>query len=159
MKKSRFRSILTVLALAWVVALAVATLVASRTGLGAAYGFSAAVYGIGSLICHQLPQRSFYFQGVQLPVCARCTGLYAGAAALAAIAPTLDRTLLADAWHRARVLLSAAAIPTALTLLYEWGSGRMPSHWIRFAAGFPLGVVVMVTVLAATVVDSAVEIH
>ena len=28
--------------------------------------------------CHQLPERSFFFKGYQLPLCARCTGIAAG---------------------------------------------------------------------------------
>lgn len=28
--------------------------------------------------CHQLPERSFFFMGYQLPVCARCTGMILG---------------------------------------------------------------------------------
>lgn len=28
--------------------------------------------------CHQLPERSFYFHGYQLPVCARCSGAILG---------------------------------------------------------------------------------
>jgi predicted membrane protein DUF2085 len=38
-----------------------------------------AVYGIGSLVCHQLPERSYHLWTAQLPVCARCTGIYLGA--------------------------------------------------------------------------------
>lgn len=30
------------------------------------------------LICHRLPERSFFFKGHQFPVCARCTGFYIG---------------------------------------------------------------------------------
>lgn len=33
---------------------------------------------IGSAVCHQMAERSFILQGQQLPVCARCTGIYAG---------------------------------------------------------------------------------
>lgn len=28
--------------------------------------------------CHQLPERSFFIHGRQFPVCARCTGVFAG---------------------------------------------------------------------------------
>jgi uncharacterized membrane protein len=28
--------------------------------------------------CHQLPERSFFFKGFQMPVCARCTGVILG---------------------------------------------------------------------------------
>ena len=43
--------------------------------------FIAFVYAAGGLICHQLPERSFFLDGRQLPVCARCTGLYLSGAA------------------------------------------------------------------------------
>jgi uncharacterized membrane protein len=33
---------------------------------------------IGYALCHQLPQRSFFFEGYQSPLCARCTGMYLG---------------------------------------------------------------------------------
>lgn len=29
-----------------------------------------------NLICHRLPERSFFIKGHQFPVCARCTGFY-----------------------------------------------------------------------------------
>ncbi len=35
-------------------------------------------YGLFSLICHQIPERSFFLNGCQLPVCARCLGIYFG---------------------------------------------------------------------------------
>ena len=28
--------------------------------------------------CHQLPERSFFFKGYQLPICARCLGIILG---------------------------------------------------------------------------------
>ena len=86
MTRTAVRPILVAAPIAWVVALFVAVLVASRPTVGVpAYALSAAVYEIGSLICHQLPNRSFYFWGAQLPVCARCTGLYVGAAVAALV--------------------------------------------------------------------------
>ena len=29
-----------------------------------------------NLICHRIPERSFFIKGHQFPVCARCTGFY-----------------------------------------------------------------------------------
>jgi uncharacterized membrane protein len=36
----------------------------------------ALIFAAGGLICHQRPERSFFLDGHQFPVCARCTGLY-----------------------------------------------------------------------------------
>jgi uncharacterized membrane protein len=36
---------------------------------------------VGYAICHQIPERSFHLGGHQLPLCARCTGIYMGALA------------------------------------------------------------------------------
>ena len=41
---------------------------------------AALTYGIGGFICHRMPERSFHLGGLQSPVCARCLGIYAGAA-------------------------------------------------------------------------------
>ena len=41
---------------------------------------AAFVYGVSSLVCHQLPERSLHWGAVQFAVCARCTGIYIGAA-------------------------------------------------------------------------------
>jgi len=51
--------------------------------------------------CHQMPERSLHFRGVQFPVCARCTGVFLGQTlmvfgTLAGIRPplSLDATLM-----------------------------------------------------------------
>lgn len=31
-----------------------------------------------NLICHRIPERSFFIKGHQFPVCSRCTGFYIG---------------------------------------------------------------------------------
>ena len=33
---------------------------------------------MGSAICHQMAERSFLFHGMQMPLCARCMGIYTG---------------------------------------------------------------------------------
>ncbi|MCC7177160.1 MAG: DUF2085 domain-containing protein [Acidobacteria bacterium] len=98
------------------------------------------LYVVGSLICHQQPERSFYLAGAQLPVCARCEGLYLGAAlgVLAWAAYGRSRT---RAWPRrhALALLTVAAVPTIVTVASALtGVGDPPNGW-RFALALPLG--------------------
>jgi uncharacterized membrane protein len=136
-------------ALAWAAVLPFGTFAATRVHASTAVHFAAfAVYSIGSLVCHQRPERSFHLWAAQLPVCARCTGIYVGAAAavfIPVVQPFGSGTRRAD--ERAWMLL--AALPTVATLVYEWTTGDMPSNWMRFAAGLPLGVAVSWLVLAA----------
>jgi uncharacterized membrane protein len=133
--------------LLWTAALPLATWVASRphpTVPG--YAFALAVYGVGSLICHQLPARSFRLWTAQMPVCARCAGIYLGAAVTAIVTAPLRRhdasrhsAGLGARRFRARVIVIAAALPTAATLLYEWTTGHPPSNIVRALAGLPIG--------------------
>jgi hypothetical protein len=146
--------------LVWALLLPLAPLIAARPHAAPLAGlFLSAVYIIGSGICHQLPERSFHLLSHQMPVCARCTGIYAGAAMAAIVAtrmaplkgrPTIDgeeRPTGAGVGRRfsaaaSRALLGVAALPAAISLLYEWTTGHMPSHWARAATGLPLGAAV-----------------
>jgi uncharacterized membrane protein len=131
----------------WALMLALAPWAAHRTDVSrASYACTFIVYGIGSMVCHQLPARSFQLWSMQMPVCARCTGIYLGAALAATIAGLCDH---ARVLRHARSLLIAAATPTALTLVFEWTTGVPPANWIRAAAGAPLGVVVAIVVVSA----------
>jgi uncharacterized membrane protein len=160
MTRTAIRPILVAAPILWIVALFAALVIASRTSAAVPlYVLSAAVYEAGSLVCHQLSNRSFHAWGAQMPVCARCTGLYIGAAAVALATTRMDRAAQRQVWDRARELLLMAATPTAVTLAYEWLSGVTPGNWIRAAAGFPLGAIVMLIVVAATASEPVVEIH
>ena len=130
----------------WVAALPLAAFAASRPSAPpAVYAFALSVYTIGRVVCHQLPVRSFRLWSTSLPVCARCTGIYLGAAATAiAIAVAGGRRLAEARSAKAdpRVMLLLAFIPTAATLAFEWTTGVMPANWIRALAGLPLGAAV-----------------
>jgi uncharacterized membrane protein len=139
------RRVFAAAAAGWVLALPLAAYAASRPhGTSAPYAFALTVYGLGGFVCHQLPARSFHLWGVPLPVCARCTGIYIGAALAAAVAAGLP-AMRDTASRRA---LTLAAVPTFATLVYEWMTGVMPGHWIRALAGVPLGAAVALVVAA-----------
>lgn len=98
------------------------------------------LYAVGSVICHQRPERSFYVAGAQLPVCARCEGVYLGAA-VGVLIWTLVAWRRQQEWPRARALtlLAIAALPTALTVATAIaGVGDPPNAW-RFGLAIPLG--------------------
>jgi hypothetical protein len=59
------------------------------------------------------------------------------------------RAIVAQGFSPARVALALAAMPTLITLFYEWTTGHMPSHAIRAAVGVPIGVAVAWLVVAA----------
>jgi uncharacterized membrane protein len=96
------------------------------------------VYQAGALICHQQSGRSFHLAGMQLPVCARCTGLYLSAA-IGAAAVWLARTPNPSVLERSRVILVVAAVPTAATVAVEWVGLAHPSSVPRAIAALPLG--------------------
>jgi uncharacterized membrane protein len=155
------RAIFASLALTWAAALVAGTFIASRSETGTAlYLVSAAVYQIGALVCHQRPERSFHVWGAQLPVCARCAGIYAGAAlvAVAALSAPPDHEPFRLARDARRTLLFAA-LPTAVTLIAEWTTGQMPGNWIRAAAGFPLGATIAWVLVSTSAPRPAVEVH
>jgi uncharacterized membrane protein len=145
-------------AVAWALLLPLVPFMASRPqATPLATGLLIAAYAIGGAICHQLPERSFHLWTAQLPVCARCAGIYVGAAiaALLATAPLQRRPATSGGGQRFRganrwrAILFVAVLPTLATLVYEWTSGRLPAHWIRAAAGVPLGATVAWMVLSS----------
>ena len=128
-----------VLSTAWASAIPLGAFAASHVGgSSVAYAFAFGVYVVGHFVCHQLPARSFHLWMTPLPVCARCTGIYV-AAALTAI---VLRGQFVTTRSNPKLVVLAALVPTAATLVFEWTTGVMPSHWVRAAAGAPLGAAV-----------------
>src|SRR4029450_4313283 len=81
-----------VASISWAVVLPIATLVTSRhVASSAVYLFGFAAYVVGSFVCHQRPERSFYLRADQMPVCAGGAGIYGGAALAALLCPLARR--------------------------------------------------------------------
>ena len=94
-----------------------------------------------SLVCHQQPERSLVLFGGTVAVCARCLGIYLGAAA--GLLLRLPRQL---AW---RLFLAAASV-NALDWLAELSS--LHGNWMfaRLALGIALGATAAMLVVAST---------
>jgi uncharacterized membrane protein len=102
------------------------------------------LYAAASRICHQRPERSFFIAGFQMPVCARCSGLYVSGA-LGALLGWAARSR-----PRSAMMLIVAAIPTVTTFALEFLGVMRFSNSTRAMAALPLGIVagwVFVTML------------
>jgi uncharacterized membrane protein len=102
---------------------------------------SGLTYALGSLVCHQRPERSFHVSAAQVPVCARCAGLYAGAA-IGSVLAILAGWRPSPSMSRWRAVLLAAAVPTAATWIAEAAGVTEPSNTVRAVAALPLGTAV-----------------
>ena len=101
------------------------------------------IFAIGRVICHQQPERSFFLEGNQFPVCARCTGLYVSAAAglagwVAAKAASRWRPLSFDPRLAIRLIV-IGGIPTAVSLATGLVGVWEGSNAIRALLAVPLG--------------------
>ncbi|HKP46971.1 MAG TPA: DUF2085 domain-containing protein [Pyrinomonadaceae bacterium] len=103
------------------------------------------LYHAFSLVCHQIPERSFFIAGHPFAVCARCFGLYAGFTVVALAYPLVRSLKNVDAPPRRWLFLAAAplAIDYALGVFSIWNN----THTSRFVTGFLLGAVAVFYVM------------
>jgi len=106
-------------------------------------------------VCHQLPEHSFLLTGMQLPLCARCTGTYVGAL-----------LALCNLWLKRRqraARLPALRVMVVLGVLFLlWGADGLnsylqfltgsiclypPSNLLRLVTGLGMGLSVTLLVL------------
>jgi uncharacterized membrane protein len=160
--------VLSAAAVGWALLVPLAAYAASLPRGSVWHPLALGIYGLGSVICHQRVERSFHLFGAQLPVCARCTGIYVGAAVAVVMAWIVGSgfSRIATGFGRiarvgmlrlkaeptndvfeTRVLLAFAALPSGLTLISEWTTGRVPSNAIRAATGLVFGAAVWVAIL------------
>jgi len=141
---------LTLAALVWFALLGAGPGLSRQTDRAPAAVVAVAVYAIGTLVCHQAPPRSFHLGVIRMPVCARCTGLYAGLA-LGMLAWWRARGTAAGAWllHAPVASLAIVAIPTAVTWTAALVGVWDPDNLTRAIAALPLGIIGGAVVTAA----------
>ena len=96
-------------------------------------------------VCHQLPDRSFWIDGVQLAVCQRCYGIYTGLFLGSLLLPLLGARAR-WIYRRAPLVLSGALLPPALDwslqLVHLWHntplSRTLTGLWFGLGAGLLL---------------------
>ncbi len=103
------------------------------------------VLGFG--VCHEIPGHSFFIGGHQLPLCARCTGIYLGALSTVALLSVLRRRSIGlPAWPIVEVLgvfFAAMALDGTNSTLSSFGLGWWDStNLIRVITGSLAGVAV-----------------
>lgn len=99
--------------------------------------WSGLIYHIYAATCHQLPERSFFFMGFKLAVCARCTGIYAGFLVTSLIYP-----LIKDIDNRkigGKKLLILSMIPMGLDGGLQLLTGYESNNTLRLATGLFFG--------------------
>jgi uncharacterized membrane protein len=118
--------------LLWIAAIVFAPWLAGRAPRMAAY-----LYACFTPLCHQIPERSFTLFGYPLAVCARCTGLYAGALAGLIAYPRL-RGFAGVRLPDVRLFFLLAgpiAVDAAARWIGLWSSGNAVRFLTAFAAG------------------------
>lgn len=107
---------------------------------------------VGYAICHRIPERSFFFNGRQLPLCARCTGTFLGA--------VLGLTaMLVYGRRRASRLPSVPILGMLVLFTGVWGFDGLnsyltffpgaphlyePRNWLRLTTGLLNGLTLIV---------------
>lgn len=95
---------------------------------------------IGFGLCHQLPERSFFGGAVQVPVCARDTGIYVGFLVSILVIAALQRNRPTGlpspgVW----VLLGAMVLAMAVDGVSSYGGWRETTNAIRLLTGLLAG--------------------
>jgi uncharacterized membrane protein len=102
--------------------------------------FALALQRAFALVCHQQPERSFYLFGGTVAVCARCLGIYLGAA-IGLLMRVPRRVAM-------QLLIVAVAVNAG-----DWLAELVGLHgnwmWARFALGITLGVTGAILVAAS----------
>ncbi len=94
-------------------------------------------------VCHQLPERSFFLEGIPLAVCHRCTGIYLGAWVGILLYPFLHARLRRiHAWKWLVIGSVPAVLDWGLTFLGLWENIPLSRLLTGSLAGLTIGLLV-----------------
>ena len=103
------------------------------------------IYGAFAMLCHQLPERSYFIDGHQLAVCARCTGVYAGFTLMLLLYPLISSLKNTETPPRGWLIL--ATIPLVIDISVNFFGFWQNTHTSRLLTGAVLGGVVVFYVM------------
>jgi uncharacterized membrane protein len=106
----------------------------------AASGYSTlarGIYGAFAMLCHQLPERSYFIDGHQLAVCSRCTGIYAGFTLMLLLYPLISS--LKNTVMPSRSWLILATLPVVIDVGVNFFGFWQNTHTSRLLTGALLG--------------------
>src|SRR5215213_8641748 len=128
-----FWSISVLVVFALVLLIVIAPLAAASGHGEVAFG----IYHAFGLLCHQLPERSYFIDGHKFAVCSRCTGIYFGFAFTLLLYPLIRSLRATETPLRKWLLLAAVplAIDFSLTFFGIWEN----THTSRLLTGTLLG--------------------
>ena len=87
-------------------------------------------------ICHRMPERSFFIKGHQFPVCARCTGFYAGLIVYLIVNCFYKHPYDLNMLFISMILM----IPVAIDGVSQYYGPRESTNSLRFITGFVGGI-------------------
>ncbi|HIW84713.1 MAG TPA: DUF2085 domain-containing protein [Candidatus Dorea gallistercoris] len=87
--------------------------------------------------CHQMPERSFFLKGYQLPLCARCTGIALGHIA----------AFLAAPFHTFRLSIAILMLPLAVDGTIQHFTAYRSNNFRRIVTGCLYGFAFMSVML------------
>ena len=86
------------------------------------------------LLCHRIPERSFFYKNHQFPVCARCTGFYTGLAVFLIYNYPINYTI------NLLIISIILMIPAAIDGLTQLMELRQSNNNLRFLTGLVGGI-------------------
>ena len=147
---TRIRPLVFWLVSAIVVSLLVALVIVAPVAAASGHNqLAQGIYGAFAMLCHQLPDRSYFIDSHKFAVCTRCTGLYAGFAFTLLFYPLISSLKRTETPPRSWLLL--ATIPLLIDFSVTFFGFWENTHTSRMLTGALLGGTVVFYVMPGIV--------